>query len=110
MDDVELLRRFEPVIKYTHGEFFFPMDAAPYVAGCDLWTQDANGARSMAAGAGEVSLDNLPEWRRRYPDRAMFLRYVQAPLSGVALAQGKDRAKRPRFSAPSRSPERESGY
>ncbi len=102
MDDVELLRRFEPVIKYTHGEFFFPMDAAPYVAGCDLWTQDTNGARSMAAGAGEVSLDNLPEWRRRYPDRAMFLRYVQAPLSGVALAQGKDRAKRPRFSAPSR--------
>ena len=102
VDDLELLRRFEPVIRYTHGEFFFPMDAAAYVADCDLWTQDADGTRTLVAPAGEVSLDNLPEWRRRYPDSAMFLRYVQAPLSGVALAQGKDRARRPHFSAPSR--------
>jgi hypothetical protein len=102
MDDLELLRRFEPVIKFTHGEFFFPMDAGPYVAACDLWTQDADGARALVAPVGEVTLGNLTEWRRRYPDRAMFLRYVQAPLSGVALAQGKDRAQRPRFSAPSR--------
>jgi hypothetical protein len=102
VDDLALLRRFEPVIRYTHGEFFFPMDAGPYVAGCDLWTQDAAGGRAIVARVGELTLDNLPEWRRRYPDRAMFMRYVQAPLSGVALAQGRARAQRPHFSAPSR--------
>jgi hypothetical protein len=102
MDDLELLRRFEPVIRYTQGEFFFPMDARAYVADCDLWTQDADGTRQLVVPVGEVSLDNLAEWRRRHAGRTMFLRYVQAPLSGVNLVQGGVRAHRPRFSAPSR--------
>lgn len=101
-DDLELLRRFEPVIRFTNGEFFFPMDAADYVVDCDLWTQDAEGRRTRVVPVGGVTLENLPEWRRHYPDQAMFLRYVQTPLSGVALAQGRARAGRPRFSAPSR--------
>ena len=29
--DVELLRSFEPVIRYTQGEQFFPMDVVRYV-------------------------------------------------------------------------------
>ena len=38
--DVDLLRRYEPVVRYTHGEFFFPMTADDYVAECDLWAVD----------------------------------------------------------------------
>jgi len=29
--DLELLRRFEPAIRYTKGEAFFPMDVGRYV-------------------------------------------------------------------------------
>ena len=27
-----LLRRFEPVVRFTKGEWFYPMDSEPYVA------------------------------------------------------------------------------
>ncbi len=100
--DLELLRRYEPVVRYTHGEFFFPMETGAYVAGCDLWAVDAAGRRTLVVPAGELTLEALPEWRRRVPDQALYLRFVQEPLSGIALAQGRDRAKRPRFHAPSR--------
>ena len=35
--DRALLRRFEPVIHYSRGERFFPMDVEPYVRACSLW-------------------------------------------------------------------------
>ena len=33
----ELLRRFEPVIRFTKGEWFYLMDCEPYVDACSLW-------------------------------------------------------------------------
>jgi len=36
-DSLELLRRFEPVLRFTHGERFFPMDVARYVENSSLW-------------------------------------------------------------------------
>ena len=100
--DVDLLRRYEPVVRYTHGEFFFPMTADDYVAECDLWAVDAAGQRSLLVPAGQLTIDDLATWTSRVPDRSLFLQFVQEPLSGVAVAPGRDRAGRPRFSAPSR--------
>ena len=34
-----LLRRFEPVIRSTTGDKFYPMDVEPYVRACSLWVQ-----------------------------------------------------------------------
>ena len=34
-----LLRRFEPVIRFTKGEWFYPTDVEPYVRSCSLWVQ-----------------------------------------------------------------------
>ncbi len=31
LDAGALLRRFEPLIRFTKGEWFYPMDVAPYV-------------------------------------------------------------------------------
>ena len=100
--DVDLLRRFEPVLRYTQGEFFFPMAVDDYVAECDLWAVGAAGERSLLVPAGRLTLEALATWRSRVPDRSLFLQFVQQPLSGVALAQGRERAPRPAFSAPSR--------
>jgi hypothetical protein len=100
--DLELLRRHEPIIRYTHGEFFFPMAADDYVAACDLWAVDDAGERSLLVAAGQLTIDDLATWASRVPHRSMFLRFVQQPLSGVALAQRRDHSGRPRFSAPSR--------
>ena len=100
--DLDLLRRYEPIIRYTQGEYFFPMAAGDYVAACDLWAVDDAGERTQLVQAGSLTIDDLATWASRVPHRSMFLRFVQQPLSGVELAQRGDRSGRPRFSAPSR--------
>ena len=45
MDDLTLLRRHEPVVRFTEGEHFFPMAAENYVGACDLLLR-----RSRASG------------------------------------------------------------
>jgi hypothetical protein len=100
--DVDLLRRYEPVVRYTHGEFFFPMTADDYVAECDLWAVDGAGQRSVLVPAGQLTIDDLAAWTSRVPDRSLFLRFVQEPVSAAAVARDQIRAGRPRFSAPSR--------
>ena len=37
--DRALLRRFEPVLRFTKGERFLPMDVEPYVRESSLWVQ-----------------------------------------------------------------------
>ena len=50
----ELLRRFEPVIRFTKGEWFYPVDCEPYAEACSLWVkrpgEDA-GLRGSGRGA-----------------------------------------------------------
>ena len=41
--DLELLRAFEPVVRYTKGEKFFPMDVEPYVRASSLWLHVPDG-------------------------------------------------------------------
>ena len=36
--DLDLLRRHEPILRFTDGELFFPMAAGSYVGACDLLT------------------------------------------------------------------------
>jgi hypothetical protein len=100
--DLELLRAFEPVIRYTQGELFFPMAADRYIAGCDLWVGTSQRDRRLLAAAGRVNAENLAGWQEQAAGGTLFLRYVQQPLSGVDLARWQRRSDRPRFHAPSR--------
>jgi hypothetical protein len=102
VSDVDLLRRFEPIVRYTHGEFFFPMRVDPYIAECDLWGVDPDGRRTRLVPAGELTVDTLPGWTSRVPDQTLFLRFVQEPLTATAVAQRRQHTDRPRFHAPSR--------
>ena len=34
--DLELLRRHEPILRFTRGELFLPMPTDGYVGACDL--------------------------------------------------------------------------
>lgn len=99
--DLELLRRFEPVIRYTRGEFFFPMAVEPYLRECDLWAEGVDGDRRLLVPRGQLSVEELPSWQARTVDERLFLRYVQQPLSGIDLAR-PGRPKRAPFRAPSR--------
>lgn len=59
--DRELLRRFEPVLRFTRGERFFPMDVEPYVQTCALWVDRPGEEARRAAVKGKLTLDSLAQ-------------------------------------------------
>jgi hypothetical protein len=46
--DMELLRRYEPVLRFTQGEVFLPMPVEDYLGECSLW-RAGPGRRATAA-------------------------------------------------------------
>jgi hypothetical protein len=100
--DLELLRRHEPILKFTHGELFFPMDAADYVASCDLLEGPTLREARVAIPAGPLDLDSLAANPTPPPGQAQFLRFVPKPMGSLELARWRNRPNRPAFSAPGR--------
>ena len=62
-DDLALLRRFEPILRFTRGEELYPTDVDWYVRQSSLWLSHADGRREMLAGEGDLDLDLLGEQR-----------------------------------------------
>ncbi|CAN5382945.1 hypothetical protein BH23ACT6_BH23ACT6_24640 [soil metagenome] len=56
--DLDLLRTFEPVVRFTRGEFFFPVSAARYAEQAALWSDDPDGesVREYPPGTLDLSL------------------------------------------------------
>jgi hypothetical protein len=77
--DLEVLRAFEPVVRYTQGEKFFPMDVEPYVRGCGLWLHLPDGTDREIVAEGSLTPEGLVA-RRDAPFGALFyLRFVAPP-------------------------------
>jgi hypothetical protein len=95
--DLEILRAFEPIVRYTKGEKFYPMAVEPYVQASSLWLYVADGADEELVAEGELSLDGLVEPRDAPFGSLFYLRFVQ-PLdlheSTQALAEARQLAKR----------------
>lgn len=71
--DEALLRRFEPVVRFTRGDRFFPMDAEPYVRACSLWVARPGEEPVCLVPHGELTLEKLAEPR---PDAFGSVRYL----------------------------------
>ncbi len=56
-----LLRRFEPVIRSTSGDRFYPMDVEQYVRNCSLWVQRPGREAVCVVPDGKLSLDRLAQ-------------------------------------------------
>ena len=78
--DLSLLRAYEPVIRYTRGELFFPTAVGGYVRQCGLWAAGPRGDPTRIVPAGELTLERLCEEGLRHRDRRLFLRFVAEPL------------------------------
>jgi hypothetical protein len=83
--DLALLRRFEPVVRYTKGEQFFPMDVQPYVEACSLWVQKPTSNAFLLVPYGELSLEKLAEARSDGFNAVYFLKFIE-PLHLTELA------------------------
>jgi hypothetical protein len=75
--DLELLRAYEPVLAYTEGELFFPVDIDSYIAACSLWRSRPGGEEVQVVPAGELSVDRLAGAEREWPGYDLHLRFVQ---------------------------------
>ncbi len=84
--DLELLREFEPVVRFTSGEQFFPMDVERYVRACSLWIYHPDDSDEEVIPEGELTLERLAEPRRAPFGSVFYLRFV-GPLSIEASAR-----------------------
>src|SRR5215210_6691240 len=71
-----LLRRFEPVIRSTTGDKFYPMDVEPYVRACSLWVQRP-GEEAVCVVPGDVlTLDRLAQQPMDEAGTVHFLKFT----------------------------------
>jgi hypothetical protein len=87
-DQVRLLRRYEPVLRFTQGELFLPMLVESYLEKCSLWrlTGPARGLRRRRPAEclcppGELTPARLATISASWPGRDLSLRFVQRPLA-----------------------------
>ena len=99
--DLALLRRFEPIVKYTYGELFFPTGVDGYFAECDLFVGASERERRLLVPQGELTAEKLVD-HTAPPGENLYLRLVQKPLVGLDLARWNRRPDRPVFHAPGR--------
>ena len=84
--DIELLRRFEPVIRYTKGERFFPIDIERYIKQCSLWVQRPNEPAELLVPQREMTIDKLLTPRNDGFGAVYFLKFIE-PLDLIELAR-----------------------
>jgi hypothetical protein len=84
--DRALLQRFEPVIRYTRGEQFFPLDVEPYVRESSLWVLRPGEDPERLVPEGELTLGKLAEPRADGFGAVHYLKFIEAP-NLVQLAQ-----------------------
>ena len=99
--DLELLRRFEPQVRYTQGELFFPAAVDGYLAACDLLVGRSEKLREVLVPVGALSVENVAG-HVAPPGENLYLRLVQEPFDGIELARWQLRPDRVHFHAPSR--------
>jgi hypothetical protein len=83
--DLALLRRFEPVLRFTRGEQFFPMAVEPYVRESSLWLYRPGREPVCLEPVGELTLEKLAEPRAGGFDAVYFLQFIE-PLDITELA------------------------
>lgn len=99
MDDLALLRRFEPVLRLTAGEMFVPSTVEAYLGRAQLLLDAGTPFAQVVAERGELTPESLAAHGRAHPGTALSLRYVTGGMGWRAhrewLRQGGRNAFRP---------------
>ncbi|MGH3109048.1 MAG: hypothetical protein ACRDN7_10660 [Rubrobacter sp.] len=90
-----LLRRFKPVIRFTKGEWFYPMDCEPYVDACSLWVRRPGEDALCVVPAGELTLERLAQ---QPDDTTGAVHYLKIPNPKEDENQGRRARRRARRS------------
>lgn len=79
-----LLRRFEPVLRFTHGEQFFPLDAEHYLAACSLWVRRPNEPPEQVVAREALTARLLAQPRADHVGSVAYLSFVD-PVGPAAV-------------------------
>lgn len=86
MTELELLQMYEPVLRFSKSERFFPMAVEPYLARCALFASGPHGMAEFFSHPHEPLLTRIG----RLKSEQFYLRFVNKPLNDsdawVALA------------------------
>jgi len=96
-DDLELLQKFEPVVRFTKGELFYPCAVDGYLQRCSLWIRDERGREKPLADEGELSAERLAGFKEVPPKHVLFLRFVAQPMDVLQYQSWRLRPDRPSF-------------
>ncbi len=99
MTDLELLRRFEPVVRFTAGEQFFPSAVDEFVRSCSLWTRDATGQERILVPYGQLDVDRLSTFIEIPARATMYLRFVDRQLPPIEYQRWLRSPERHQFQA-----------
>ena len=100
--DLALLRRFEPILRFTNGELFFPMATGPFVEACDLLEGPTLREAKIVVPSGALDLDRLGAVDDPPLGHSQYLRFVPKPMNAVELNRWRGRPDAPVFDAPGR--------
>jgi hypothetical protein len=95
MSDLELLRRYEPIVRFTQGEMFYPMPVDHYLERCSLWSLRPGHEAQQLAAPGDVDVHRLAAVQATQAEGRLSLRFVDQPLRGRTYQ--KWRGTRPSF-------------
>ena len=102
MNDVELLQQFEPIVRYTEGEMFFPCGVEQYVRHASLWMRTPAGKDQQLVPPGQLMLDALARYSEVPPGHTLYMNLVDEPLSGLAYQRWRNRPDRDVFQSAGR--------
>jgi hypothetical protein len=97
--DLALLRRFEPVVRYTRGEEFLQAAVEPYVEACSLWCEHPGGRTELLVPWGALTTERLAQSWPQEPGSRLYLTFSE-PLSLAELIRQRLKAGAPSLRAP----------
>ena len=95
--DMALVRRFEPILRFTEGELFLPASVDEYVQCCQLLERGPDRIATVIAPKGSLTIEQLVELGADRPRPGQYLRFVDEPFTRVQVAKWRVRSDRPRF-------------
>ena len=97
-DVLTLARRFEPVLRYTQGELFFPMPVERYVHAAALFRRvPGQKLPELVVPSAELDLATLITYAAEVGASDLELHFVDKPLNRKAYRRWRRRPDRPRF-------------
>lgn len=99
LEDLVLLRAFEPVVRLTQGEYFVPVGVEQYVRHCSLWVQTADDEPRLVTEPGQLDLDELARRGLELGGPGYSLSGISVPKTRRERVRSWFRTQRPKFRA-----------